>query len=129
MSQPPPTPKDILCAHATLFVATYHQHPPRYTARDARHAKDLITHYGADGAHRLLKDYFACGDAWIRRSGHTLALLASSTVQSKLLAWRAGRHPRVDPQVTRQQAQTEEWLRLMREEGYSRAEAGRKVGW
>lgn len=77
--------KAFLAEHERLFVAKYREKPAKYTSKDFKHAKDLTEAYGPR-ALALLGQFFASVDPFVVRSGHGLGVLASGTVQNKLIA-------------------------------------------
>lgn len=82
-----PVPGDLFAVHDRLFRAKYAgEKPAPYTGADAGNAKKLLRHYGLEKATRLVEGFFATSDPFIARSGHGFGILASSTVQNKLIA-------------------------------------------
>ena len=88
--------KAFLTEHERLFFAVYSSKPAKYTAKDAKHAKDLIAAHGEDRAKELLGAFFASPDPFIAGSGHGLGVLASGNTQNKLIAEMSGRAPKND---------------------------------
>lgn len=78
--------RDFLTAHEEAFTSRYKTKPAKYTAKDAKHAKDLIDYYGYEGAVSMLYRFFRSRDKFISESGHGMGILATSTVQNKLIA-------------------------------------------
>lgn len=83
--------KALLTEHQRLFESVYGSKPARYTAKDAKHAKDLLAAHGEDKCKSLMEAFFASRDPFIAGSGHALGVLANGTVQNKLIAEMSGR--------------------------------------
>lgn len=88
--------KAFLTEHERLFTERYHAKPAKYGGKDAKHAKDTIDRHGLDGALLMLRQFFASRDPFIAGCGHGLGLLASGTVQNKLIAEASGVAPKND---------------------------------
>jgi hypothetical protein len=86
--------RDLLTVHDKLFEAKYHARPARYTAKDAKHAKDMIGQHGFDRSVALMRQFFVSADPFIAKSGHTLGVLSS--VQNKIIAELSGVAPSGD---------------------------------
>jgi hypothetical protein len=86
--------KELLTLHEQLFGSRYDgAKSSRYGAREARQAKDLIERHGFDRACALLRQFFSSHDPFIEKSGHGLGVLASTTVQNRVIAELSGRGP------------------------------------
>ncbi len=88
--------RDLLSWHRELFYDRYRSDPAKYTAKDAKHAKDLIAHYGYAGAVEMLERFFRSRNKFVASSGHGLGILAAGTVQNQLIAEASGAAPKDD---------------------------------
>jgi hypothetical protein len=85
--QPKPHPvKDLLTFHEEAFRAATGNQPAKYTAGDAKHAKDLIARHGPERARLIVRQAFVTTDEFIRKSGRSMGLIVSSNIQNKLIA-------------------------------------------
>lgn len=90
LSKPHPI-KDLLALHEGLFMeANRGQKPAKYTAADAKHAKDLIEHHGEPKARAIVQQAFKSTAPFIVKSGRSMGFIASSSVQNQLIAELAG---------------------------------------
>jgi uncharacterized protein YdaU (DUF1376 family) len=90
---PKPHPiREFLSYHEAGFLAKYGHKPAKYTDKDAKHAKDFLSAHGSS-AQAIVDAFFASRDPFIAGSGHGLGVLASGTVQNKLIAEMSGRAP------------------------------------
>lgn len=84
--------KDLLAFHEQCFVAkTRGERPARYTAADAKHAKDLIERHGAEKARAIVRQAFVSTDEFLAKSGRSMGIIVSSSVQNRLIAELAAR--------------------------------------
>lgn len=88
--------RDLLTVHDKLFEAKYHARPARYTAKDAKHAKDLVAQHGFDRSVAIMKQFFASADPFIAKSGHAVGMLASGSIQNRIIAELSGVAPKGD---------------------------------
>lgn len=86
--------RDLLAYHDRCFFDRYGDHPAKYTAKDAKHAKDLLDAHGEQKARQLVDALFESRDPWIAKSGHGMGILFSA--QNKLIAELSGRAPAGD---------------------------------
>jgi uncharacterized protein YdaU (DUF1376 family) len=96
----PPTAhpvRELLAEHERCFIAANHgEKPAKYTGKDAKHAKDLIEARGPDRAVAIVRQAFISTDPFIANSGRSMGVIASSTIQNKLIAELATRRPLPD---------------------------------
>lgn len=78
--------RDLLTEHQRLFVAKYGHKPAKYTGKDAKHADDLIGSHGQERATAILRQAFVSRDPFVAKSGHSMGVIVSSSVQNKLIA-------------------------------------------
>lgn len=84
--EPKPHPiRDLLTYHQQCFIAKHGRKPAKYTAKDAKHAKDLIDPHGFDGAKAVIRQAFISRDSFIANSGHSMGVIVSSAVQNRLI--------------------------------------------
>jgi hypothetical protein len=90
---PKPHPiRDLLSYHESKFIEKYGQKPAQYSDKDAKHAKDLLKAHG-QSVQSVIDAFFASRDPFVAGSGHGLGVLASGTVQNKVIAEMSGRAP------------------------------------
>ena len=78
--------RELLTVHDQQFQAKYQSKPSRYTGREAKQAETLIAQHGFERACAIVRRAFASADPFILKSGHSLGVIVSSTVQNKLIA-------------------------------------------
>lgn len=84
--------KELLAFHEQCFVAKNRgEKPAKYTAQDAKHAKDLIDRHGQEKARAIVRQAFVSADEFLARSGRSMSIIISSSVQNRLIAELAAR--------------------------------------
>ena len=96
LSKPHPI-KDLLAFHEECFRNVNEgERPAKYTAADAKHAKDLIDHHGDAKARAIVRQAFVSKAPFIAKSGRSMGFIASSSVQNQLISELAGSSPAGD---------------------------------
>jgi hypothetical protein len=84
--------QELLAFHEECFIAkTRGERPAKYTAADAKHAKDLIDRHGPEKARAIVRQAFVTADEFLVKTGRSMGIIVSSSVQNRLIAELASR--------------------------------------
>lgn len=79
--------RELLAFHELCFTKANHgEKPAKYTAADAKQAKDLTARHGYDKARLIVRQAFVSRDPFIANSGRAISFIASSNVQNRLIS-------------------------------------------